>query len=178
MYLRSLVMGILIYGSFLYAKNEESSKGGAGFNKPPAEELKKKLNEMQFKVTQKKGTEPAFDNEYWNHKEEGIYVDVVTGEALFSSKHKFDSGTGWPSFYRPIDENHIVTEEDKTFLMTRTEVKSKKGDSHLGHVFDDAPSTPTGLRYCMNSASLRFIPKAKMKELGYGKYLKDFEEKK
>jgi len=175
MFLRSLIMGLFIVGPHLQAKEDTKVKGGAAYVKPSEAELKKKLDDLQYKVTQKGGTEAPFENKYWDNKEEGIYVDVVTGEPLFSSKHKFDSGTGWPSFYRPIEEKNIVTKEDKGLFMSRTEVKSKHGDSHLGHVFQDAPSTPTGSRFCMNSAALRFIPKAKLKEEGYEKYLKDFE---
>lgn len=176
MFLRSLMMAYIIVAPVLHSKEDSSAKGGAAYVKPSEEELKKKLDELQYKVTQKGGTEMPFQNEYWNNKEEGIYVDVVTGEPLFSSKHKFDSGTGWPSFYKPIEEKNVVTKEDKSLFMSRTEVKSKHGDSHLGHLFQDAPSTPTGSRYCMNSAALKFIPKNKLKELGYEKYLKEFEE--
>jgi peptide methionine sulfoxide reductase msrA/msrB len=138
--------------------------------KPSEEELKKKLTDLQFKVTQKEGTERAFNNEYWDNHKAGIYVDIVTGEPLFSSKDKFESGTGWPSFTKPIDPKFIDKKVDKSLGMERVEVRSKFGDSHLGHLFDDGPE-PTGLRYCMNSASMRFIPKEKMKEEGYGEYL-------
>ena len=144
------------------------------YKKPKKEELEKKLSDMQYKVTQKNGTEPPFMNEYWDHKEDGIYVDVVTGEPLFSSKHKFDSGSGWPSFYKSIAKDNVVTKIDTAHGMERTEVRSKNGDSHLGHVFDDGP-TPTGQRFCINSSSLKFIPKAKLKEMGYEEFLKDFE---
>jgi len=140
------------------------------YTKPSEEELKKKLTDLQYKVTQKEGTERAFNNEYWDNHKAGIYVDIVSGEPLFSSKDKFESGTGWPSFIKPIDPKHIVKKEDSSLGMRRVEVRSKIGDSHLGHVFEDGPE-PTGLRYCMNSASMRFIPKEKMKEEGYGEYL-------
>jgi peptide methionine sulfoxide reductase msrA/msrB len=140
------------------------------YKKPDKEKIKSELNELQYKVTQKNATETAFKNEYWDNHKPGIYVDVISGEPLFSSTDKFESGTGWPSFTKPIDPEYLNKIEDVSYGMKRVEVRSKIGDSHLGHVFDDGPE-PTGLRYCMNSASMRFIPKEKMDEEGYGEYL-------
>ena len=142
------------------------------------EELKKKLTKIQYEVTQNNATEPPFQNEYWDNKREGIYVDIVSGEPLFSSLDQYDAGCGWPSFTKPLHEENIIEKEDRSHFMIRTEVRSKEADSHLGHVFDDGPVDKGGLRYCINSAALRFIPKEDLEKEGYGQYLKLFEEKK
>jgi len=165
---RSLVIFSLLYGGALMAWD------ASNFQKPNEDELRQKLTSEQFEITQREGTERAFHNAYWDSHREGIYVDVVSGEPLFSSLDKYDSGTGWPSFGKPLDSTNIVERKDRSLFMTRTEVRSKHAGSHLGHVFDDGPE-PTGKRYCMNSAALRFIPREKLVDEGYGDFLKLFE---
>jgi methionine-R-sulfoxide reductase len=141
-------------------------------------DLKQKLTPQQYRVAVQCGTEPPFRNAYWDNHKPGIYVDVISGKPLFTSLDKFDSGTGWPSFTKPVDKAQVIEKSDRTLGMTRTEVRSKDGDAHLGHLFDDGPRDKGGMRYCINSAALRFIPVEKLKEEGYGEYLKLFEGKK
>ncbi len=159
----------------VWGKGKAAPVASQGFKKPDEATLRKKLTPLQFKVTQQNGTEPAFNNEFWDNKKEGIYVDIVSGEPLFSSQDKYDSGTGWPSFTRPLEPGSIVEKEDNSFFSKRTEVRSRQAGSHLGHVFPDGPK-PTGLRYCLNSAALRFIPKEDLKKEGLGKYRPLFEK--
>jgi peptide-methionine (R)-S-oxide reductase len=160
-----------------YVATAKETPAMSKWNMAPAAKAEKvkQLQDYQQYVTQHDGTEPAFKNKYWDNKEPGIYVDVVSGEPLFSSTDKYDSGTGWPSFTKPIDNGHITEKSDRKMLMERTEVRSKHGDSHLGHVFNDGPPEKGGQRYCINSASLRFIPKADLEKEGYGEYLKLFQ---
>jgi peptide methionine sulfoxide reductase msrA/msrB len=164
---------LLLAIAMLMLRAEDGAKTGEAGAKMEKTDLKKKLTPLQYEVTQQCGTEPPFKNAYWDNKKPGIYVDVVSGEPLFSSLDKFDSGTGWPSFSKPIKKENIVEKKDTSHGMVRVEARSKEGDSHLGHVFDDGPAT-TGLRYCINSASLRFIPVEEMQKEGYGEYLEPF----
>ena len=167
-----LVLVLLLGGGALFFLNRAMAQKS---DNPADAELRSRLTAEQYHVTKQNGTEPPFRNEYWDNKRPGIYVDVISGEPLFSSLDKFDSGTGWPSFTKPLAKENVVEKGDRSHGMLRVEVRSKKSDSHLGHLFDDGPRDKGGTRYCMNSAALRFIPVEKLKEEGYERFLPLFE---
>jgi len=167
---------ISAYSPMSIAAQNPAPQAQSGWKRPSDAELRKKLTPLQYEVTRHADTETPFHNEYWDNHEDGIYVDIISGEPLFSSLDKYDSGTGWPSFTKPLEPSNIRTKTDYKLLYPRTEVRSKNADSHLGHLFDDGPR-PTGLRYCMNSAAMRFIPVSRLAQEGYGKYLPLFRKK-